>query len=106
MSLHNYPGRLLLATGLSSLTVIGLCGVVAIDVNREQSRTAEALGENVDSRRAASNLEETLTELALYHQNGSADVALLQERAEEHLADIDRFADKERERDLVHRVAA
>src|SRR5690242_9035054 len=56
MTLRHYPNRFLIASALSSLLLLGLCGSVAVYLNWEQSRTADALGEDLGSRRAAADL--------------------------------------------------
>ncbi|QJX00823.1 sensor histidine kinase [Frigoriglobus tundricola] len=107
MSLHNYPSRLLLATGASSALLLILSVAVAGYLNSQQVRTADVLNENIGSRRAAADLRETLTELvALHtsHKRGLTDLNRLHERALEHLAEIERLADKSNEKDLAERV--
>ncbi len=106
MALQTYPARLLFATALSSLTVLGVCAAVALYLYREQDRTADALVENIGSRTAAVNLEETLTELAARHELGVGDVTGLHEQVEDHLGEMDRFVDKERERELAAAITA
>ena len=103
MTLSHYPHRLLLTTLLFSVLLLALCGTLAVWLSRQQSRTAEILGENIGSRRAAAKLEETLIELIL-HQRGSRDLEALQERAEDHLREINLFADKTEERRLVKQL--
>lgn len=105
MALRDYPNRFLFASILSSLLVLGLCGTVAVFLAAEQSRTADILAENIGSRRAAANLEEVMAALALLHQRGVRNVAPLHERAEGHLADVRYYADKEKEREFVRRIA-
>ncbi len=105
MALQTYPTRLLLASALASLLVFGLCGAAAVYLNSEQSRTADVLQENIGSRRAAANLEETLIALAAQHEQGVANVAALHERVEMHLAEIERYADKPQERVLARTIS-
>lgn len=71
---------------------------------QEQTRTADVLEENIGSHRAASNLEIIFATLAVLHQEGVKDVAPLHEQAMEQIASIERFADKDRERELVFQV--
>lgn len=106
MALRDYPKRFLLASILSSLLVLVLCGSVAVFLAWEQSRTASILEENLGSRRAAADLEAVLATLIVLHQRGVEDVASVHERAAHRLADIEQFADKDAERDLVRRVTA
>src|SRR5262245_4970264 len=106
MSLRHYPSRLFFFAALSSLLLLGLCGTVAVYLAREQARTADVLGENIGSRRAAADLEATLADLLTLHKKQVHDVEPIQERVEAQLAEIHRLADKERERELADRVAA
>jgi two-component system sensor histidine kinase HydH len=105
MSLRTYPFRFLCFTVLSSLLVGALCGSLAVYLNHQQAQTAGVLEENIGSRRAAANLEETLTALIALHRKGTKHVEPLQERAEEHLAEIERYVDKDRERELARQIA-
>src|SRR5262245_27752008 len=105
MRLRAYPARLLTYAVLLSLLGLGLCGVVAVYLIRDQSRTAVAWGEDNISLRAALDLEKTLGELVALHTQGVADVAPVHERVEAHLAEITRLADKDEERDLARRTA-
>jgi two-component system sensor histidine kinase HydH len=104
MGLRTYPARLLSYAVLLSLLGLGLCGAVAVYLYRDQSRTAAALGEDIGSRREASDLEQALADLVALHRRGGADVGPIHERAEAHLAEIRRLADKEEEQDLARRT--
>jgi two-component system, NtrC family, sensor histidine kinase HydH len=106
MGLRNYPFRILLTTTLTSLLLLALCGGVALYLYSQQSATAEVLGENISSRRAASALQESLEDLvALHSRGGVAEVAPLYERVDAHLAEIEALADKPQERDLAQQLA-
>jgi two-component system sensor histidine kinase HydH len=105
MSLLHYPGRLLVVTTASSLLLLVASVGVAVYVNSEQARTADVLGENVESRRAAANLEETLLDLIELHASGVTAVQPLQDRIASHLQTIEQFADKQDERETVWRIA-
>jgi len=108
MSLHNYPSRLLLATGASSALLLVLSVAVAGYLNSQQVRTADVLNENIGSRRAAADLRETLSELVTLHtsdKRGLADLDRLHERALSHLGEIERLADKSAEKALAERVS-
>lgn len=104
MSLRRYPTRLLAFAALSSLTLIGLSGMVSLYLYREQGRTADSLQENIGSRGAAINLEVTLHNLAALHERQLRDVEPLLEQVQTDLNEIERFADKVRERELVHEI--
>ncbi|WP_161967775.1 sensor histidine kinase [Fimbriiglobus ruber] len=104
MALRSYPGRLLFVTVLSSLLVLGLCGTVAFYLNRAQSETAGVLNENIGSRRAAGALEEHLAALIAGHNREASDVETFQEEVEKTIDEINTYADKPRERDLVRAI--
>ncbi|MDB5308085.1 MAG: kinA 2 [Gemmataceae bacterium] len=105
MSLRTYPAQLLVVTAASSCLLLASTAVVAVHLNLERARTAEVLRENIGSRRAAAVLEETLIDLLALESRGVDDVTPLHERVAAHLAEIERFADKQAERDLARRVA-
>jgi len=105
MSLHNYPGRMLLVTGATSALLLASSVGIAVYLNSQQAQTAEVLGENIGSRRAAANLDDILTDLVALHESGAKDVEPLHERARTQLAEIERLADKDTEKKLAERVA-
>ncbi|MCE9566441.1 MAG: hypothetical protein K8U57_30830 [Planctomycetes bacterium] len=105
MSLLHYPGRLLIVTTASSLLLLVASVGVAMYVKSEQARTANILGEDVESRRAAANLEETLLDLIALHASGVTTVQPLHDRIARHLRTIEEFADKQDEREMAWRVA-
>jgi two-component system, NtrC family, sensor histidine kinase HydH len=104
MALRNYPFRILLTTTLTSLLLLALCGGVAVYLYSQQSATAEVLGEDISSRRAAAALEEPLESLAAFHREGVVDVAPLHDQVEKHLAEIDSLANKPEERELARQL--
>src|SRR5262245_27487667 len=105
MTLRKYPTRLLVAATLSSLLLLGSCGTVAVYLSREAARTADVLGEDIDSRRAAADLEEILSALVAKHRRGVEDPAPLHARIEDDLAEIDRYANKDEEREYARVIA-
>jgi two-component system sensor histidine kinase HydH len=105
MSLRRYPNRVLVATTAASLLLLATSTGVAVYLNVEQARTAEVLGENIGSRRAAADLAETISDLIALHDRGATSVEALHERVAAHLAEIDRFADKPQERALADRLS-
>lgn len=104
MSIQSYPRRVQAVAIASSLLLAGLCGTVAITLVRELSRTATALGEDIDSRGAATNLEASLYALAGLHDHRTANVEPLLDQIRSDLAEILRLADKPEEIELVRRV--
>jgi two-component system sensor histidine kinase HydH len=90
--------------GLASLLLVGLGTGVAVTLFRVQAGLATALGENVDSRRAASDLEEALEDLRVLQRGGADHLGPLRERVEEHLQTIRHLADKPEEEALARRL--
>lgn len=97
LSLTLYPRRFFFFTTLSGMVALVVCGTLAVSLAREQARTADVLGENIGSRRAAANLEESISDLLALHQRHAKDVEALHERVEEHLREIESLADKSEE---------
>lgn len=106
MPIRSYPRRVLIVTVVSCLLLAVLCGTVAFTLARELSRTATVLGEDIDSRGAAINLESSLNSLAALHDRKTPDVEPLHDQIRADLADIRRLADKEQEFLLVRQAAA
>jgi two-component system, NtrC family, sensor histidine kinase HydH len=96
-----YQWRIVAPTVLTSLLLLAVCAVAAVYLYLQQTATAKELGENIGSRRAASNLEETLRDLAALHRAGGAGVEAIHERIDGHLREIEGFADKPEEKILV-----
>jgi len=104
MSLHNYPARLLLVTGIFSALLLASSVGVAVYLNSQQVRTADVLNENIGSRRAAADARDALIDLVALHQRGVMDLDPLHERVKARLTEIERLADKKTEKDLSRRV--
>jgi two-component system sensor histidine kinase HydH len=85
----------------SSFILLVLCGTMAVYFYRQQTFTADVLTENIGSRGAAANLETTINDLLVLHNRGVTDVEPLHEKTEQHLAEIEEFADKQREKELA-----
>jgi len=93
--------RIVAPTALTSLLLLAVCAVASVYLYRQQAGTAEELGENIGSRQAASNLEETLQDLAAYHRKGDEHVEPLHEKINQRLEEIESFADKPEEKKLA-----
>jgi signal transduction histidine kinase len=106
MTGHDFQLRIMGPTALTSLLLLALCALVSIYLYRQQTDTAAELGENIGSRRAASNLEETLRDLAALHRNGVENVAPLHERIDVLLHEIEAYADKPEEQTLAAQLVA
>ena len=104
MSIRGYPARVLWATIVPSLLAMVLCGVVALWLHQEQTRTAEALEQDIASRGAATNLEVTLDNLAVLHERLSQDVEPLHEQIAANIEEITLLADTDEEHALAKQV--
>jgi two-component system, NtrC family, sensor histidine kinase HydH len=89
----------------SSLILLVLCGTMAVYFYFQQTRTAEVLGENIGSRGAAVNLENTLNDLLALHDRGVKEVEPVQDKAFQHLQVIEHFVDKPQEQVLAKRLS-
>src|SRR5262249_15337626 len=67
---------------------------------------ADELAEDIRSRKAAGSLEESLQNLAALHDRGVQGIEPIHQRIEEHLAEIDRFANKEQEQEYARAIAS
>ncbi len=104
---RGYPRlRFLGPVALTSLILLALCSLMAFLLYRQQSSASEDLRENVGSRRAASDLEETLNDLHALLRGRNAGADSLHDRVDKHLREIGRYADKEREVELADKLAA
>jgi two-component system sensor histidine kinase HydH len=95
---------MLLVTGVSSALLLASSVAVAFYLNSQQSETAEILGENIGSRRAAANLREILTDLVALHQSGVTDLKARHDQAKEDLNEIKKMADKDTEKILAKQL--
>jgi len=96
--------RYLLPVVLSGLFSFSLCAVVAVFLFREQSSSAEALGENIASHRAAAALEESLAALVSVVQTRPEGVPALNDRAAQPIAWARSYADQPAEQEMVTRL--
>src|SRR5262245_53896255 len=97
----SYQLRLVGPIALTSLLLVGLSGYVAVFLYRQQTTTAAVLAEDIGSRRAAADLEESLSDLAALHRDPHARVGPLHERVANHLRKIRELADKDQEKRMV-----
>jgi two-component system sensor histidine kinase HydH len=84
--------RLLFPLLLTSSISFFLCGAIAVFLLREQSQSAEALGETIASFRASAKLEESLLDLIALLRTQVEDVRALHERIDSHLGALVRHA--------------
>jgi signal transduction histidine kinase len=111
---RNLALRLLAPTVLVSLALVIACLFGAWHLNQLHTNLSRELTENIESTRAAQQLEDTTRELVeqLEKKPVSADeakdrveqVAVLNDRAREQLVDVTRLANLEREKDLVPQI--
>jgi two-component system, NtrC family, sensor histidine kinase HydH len=92
--------RLVRPFALAGLFALVLCAVLAALLYQQQESVTAALSENVDSRRAAAKLEESLVDLIALLQGQVDGVGPLHDRIREHLEEIHTYADKDPERKL------
>lgn len=91
---------------LTSLVLLTLCSVTAFTLYQRQSEFAEVFRENIESRRVAADLEESLVELAGLVRDRPDGLASLHKHIAAHLDEVDRYADRPRERELAAQVRA
>jgi two-component system sensor histidine kinase HydH len=96
--------RLIAPTALTSLLLLAVSATAAVYLYLQQTGTAEELRENIGSRQAASNLEETLQDLVAYHRKGDEHVEPLHEKIVQRLAEIESYADKPEEKRLAEEL--
>src|SRR5262245_36982368 len=80
MTRLSYPLRFVALVALSSLSLLVLCASMAIFLYRMQTDTAEVLGENIGSRQAASDLNDSLAQLAERLRQGNGPLEQLHEK--------------------------
>src|SRR5262249_41515012 len=101
MTRLSYPLRFVALVALSSLSLLVLCASMAIFLYRMQSDTADVLGENIVSRQAASDLNDSLGQLATRLQQRNGADERLHDQIEKDLTSITKYADKPEEIDLA-----
>jgi two-component system sensor histidine kinase HydH len=106
MFARNPQLRFLRPVALTSLLLVGLCVFTAVFLHRQQAGATEALRENLLSRRAAADLEESLTDLVGLLRERVDRVRFIHEQIDKHLASIRHFADKPKERQLANELSA
>lgn len=91
---------------LATVCLVALCGFVAVSLFHQQATVARVFRENVESRRAAVELEECLTDLVAMENARIETVAPLHDRVRGHLGTIDRVADEPEEQRLAAQMTA
>jgi two-component system sensor histidine kinase HydH len=104
MPIRSHAGRLLFVSVVSSVSLLVACGVLAGYLYLDQSRTADLLSEDIGSRGAAINVEATLNNLVSLHNQGVVAVEPLHDQVGLDLAEVERFANKTRERELAEQL--
>lgn len=89
--------RFLLPAAAATALLTGLCIVTALFLFRQQSAMTSMLRENVTSRRAAVDLEQCLYDISALLRSKSEDVAVLNERLQQHLDRLRVVADQPEE---------
>ena len=91
---------------LIALCVLALGTFTAVSLFHQQAAVTRVLRENIDSRRAAVELEECLTDLVALEDDRVEAVAVLHARVRKHLAATRATADQPEEQDLQARLDA
>src|SRR5262245_46404519 len=91
-------------TTLVSVMLFALCVVSAVTIYQQQQTTAYFLEENLDSRRAAHDLETALGDLLAQLRKGSHEVEGLHDRIHEQLGRVTELADKDEEKRFVAKL--
>ena len=97
----DFPSWIFRLATLLSLSLLGLCIVGAVYLDRQQADTAESLGENIGSRRVARNLQVDLGTLVDAVRRRPEQVAEVDRKLERLIAQAQDLADKDEERRLV-----
>ena len=97
-----YIGPVLLITGC----LVALCAVTAVSLLNQQATLSRILRENVDSRRAAVKLEQSLADLIALENDRVESVTVLHERVQTLLMAVRDVADQPEERELSDRMEA
>jgi signal transduction histidine kinase len=92
--------RLLLPVILIALSLITICTITAVSLFNEQATVTRVLRENVESRRAAVELEECLTDLVALENNRIESVSVLHDRVRVLTQAVADSADQPEERQL------
>ncbi len=85
---------------LIALCLVLMCTLTAISLLQQQATVTRVLRENLESRRAAVELEECLTDLVALEDARVETVAVLHQRVEVLLRSVDTAADQPEEREL------
>ena len=95
-----YLGPVLLITGC----LVALCAVTAVSLLNQQTTLSRSLRENVESRRAAVELEECLTDLIALENDRVESVTVMHNRVRVLLTAVQAVADQAEERELYDRI--
>lgn len=95
-----YIGPVLLIT----LCLVALCAFTAVSLLNQQTTLSRSLRENVESRRAAVELEECLTDLIALENDRVESVAVMHDRVRVLLAAVRAAADQPEESELCDRI--
>ncbi len=98
--------RFLWPVALISLCLVSLCAFTAISLFHQQAAIASVLRENVASRRAATELEECLTDLIVLEKDRVETVTVLHNRVRLHLQSLEQYANQTEEKALFDRLVA
>lgn len=98
--------RYLIPLAFTSLCLVVLCAVIAASLFVQQAAVTRILRENVDSRRAAVELEECLIDLIALENDRVESVAVLHTRVRAHLNALRKVSDTPQEQRLLAQMEA
>lgn len=106
MLTRDFPSRVARLAVILSVSLFALCIAAAFYFYRQQAATAESLGENIGSRKAARNVEIALEDLIQHLGAGSDQAGVFAAKVKHELAEARRLADKDEEERLVRELEA
>jgi signal transduction histidine kinase len=97
--------RFLWPVTLITACLVTLCAVTAVSLFTQQAAFAGTLRENVEGRRAATELEECLEDLVALEKQRVESVSALHDRVRDHIETLSRYADQPEEHALFTRLS-
>ncbi len=89
---------------LATICLVGLCMFTAVSLLRQQATVHRAIRDDLQSRRAAVELEECLADVLALQQDRVEGVSVLHDRARKHLATLAETADEPVEQEQVSQL--
>src|SRR5437764_7885878 len=98
MARDNFHVKLVAPVAATSLLMFALCTLLVVLVFQQQRGLSSALGEDIASRSAAARLEESLANLMRLLPGNLEGARSLHDEIKGNLAEVQRHANKEKER--------